>query len=94
MIYIKLSAWQDVGRKLFGPDSNQWQFVCPDCGHVQKPQDFLDLGMSQKMVDTIVAYSCIKRWVDQSCMSAGSGPVQLTISESDPIRPTFDWNTK
>ena len=90
--YIGLEAWQAMGRKLFGEDPNQWEFICPDCGHVQKPQDFLDLGMPQKMVDTIAAFSCIRRWGDQLCMSKRSGPVQIIITPGEDPRPTFDWN--
>lgn len=90
--HISLENWQAEGLDLFGDDPNQWQFVCPDCGQVQKPQDFLDLGMPQKMVDTIAAFACIRRWTDQVCMSKRHGPTMIIITLCEPARPTFDWN--
>ena len=89
---MSLVAWQNIGLTLFGEDTNQWEFVCPDCGHVQKPQDFLDLGLNQRTVDTIASHACIRRWTDQSCMSKGQGPIAILITTSEPMRPTFDWN--
>jgi len=32
--------WLDKGKQFFGSDMMQWEFVCPSCGHVQKPEDF------------------------------------------------------
>tara|TARA_R110000796_G_scaffold120296_1_gene234444 strand:- start:1518 stop:1769 length:252 start_codon:yes stop_codon:yes gene_type:complete len=81
-----------MGHQLFGDDPNQWEFVCPDCGLVQKPQDFLDLGLHQRQVDTIAAFSCIRRWTDQGCMSKSAGQTMITITPCEPARPTFDWN--
>ena len=40
---ISLENWQAMGHRLFGPDPDQWQFVCPACATVQKPADFLAL---------------------------------------------------
>jgi hypothetical protein len=48
--------------------------------------------MGQRMIDTIVSFACIRRWTDQDCMSAGKGPVLIHISDTEPDRPTFDWN--
>lgn len=90
--HVSLEAWQNVGIQLFGNDPNQWQFVCPDCALVQKPQDFLDLGMPQKMVDGICAFSCIRRWTDQGCLSKGQGQTFIVITPCEKPRPTFDWN--
>tara|TARA_R110000737_G_scaffold47134_7_gene67092 strand:+ start:10078 stop:10356 length:279 start_codon:yes stop_codon:yes gene_type:complete len=89
---IKLADWQADGLRLFGDDPNQWEFVCPACKLVQKPADFLALGMPQKMVDTLSAFSCIRRWADQGCMFAGQGPIMVHITDQEPPRPTFDWN--
>jgi len=90
---MKLADWQELGCLLFGRDPNQWQFVCPDCGQVQKGQDFLDLGLPQRQVDIICSYACIRRWTDQKCMSAGRGPVVMVITPEEPTRPTFSFNT-
>ena len=90
-LYLSLEAWQHMGLQLYGDDPNQWEFVCPDCGLVQKGQDFLDMGMGQALVDTILGYSCIRRWQDQSCMSSATGPMILVISHNEPHRPTFEF---
>lgn len=92
VLYLTMEAWQAMGLQLYGDDPNQWEFVCPECGLVQKGQDFLDMGMKQPMVDTILAYSCIQRWKDQSCMSSGKGPMVLYITEHEPVRPSFDFH--
>lgn len=91
-MHRQLDEWQAEGIQLFGPNPNQWEFVCPDCGAVQRPQDFLDLGLHQRQVDIIAAFACIGRWKGTGCMSAGRGPVLLIISEHEQDRPTFDWN--
>ena len=87
---IELSLWQGQGLTRFGSDALSWRFVCPDCGHVQSAQDFIDMGMSTKLAGTIAGYSCIMRWKDLSCKSQGRGPTRLLIT-ADEIRPTFDW---
>ena len=89
---ISLENWQTMGHQLFGPDPDQWQFVCPACATVQKPADFLALGMPTKMVDTICAFACIRRWTDQGCLSAGDGPIFVHVAANEPDRPTFNWN--
>ena len=61
-IRIELLAWQARAIELFGPDPNHWRFVCPSCGHVQTRQDFRDLGMSDRQLDTLIGFSCIGRW--------------------------------
>jgi hypothetical protein len=89
---ITLADWQAEGLALFGEDPDDWQFICPACGLVQTPGEFRALGMGQRMIDTIVSFACIRRWTDQDCMSAGKGPVLIHISDTEPDRPTFDWN--
>ena len=34
------AEWEAEGEALFGEDKMQWKFVCPNCGHVQCPEDF------------------------------------------------------
>lgn len=90
---IELEDWHRQAIERFGPDPNHWRFVCPSCGHVQTRQDFLDLGMSQRQVDTIVGFSCIGRWnvthrsevvgyCEQSrgygCTYAGGGSINIS----------------
>ena len=84
-----LDEWQAAALKRFGPDPDDWLFICPGCNSVQSRADFKKLGMPHRQSDQIVGYSCIKRWHDQSCKHTG-GPVQLTISPGE-IRPTFPF---
>jgi hypothetical protein len=37
---ITKKEWVAKGTQLFGENVQQWQFVCPGCGHVQKITDF------------------------------------------------------
>tara|TARA_R110000796_G_scaffold41179_1_gene101903 strand:+ start:6367 stop:6615 length:249 start_codon:yes stop_codon:yes gene_type:complete len=80
-----------MGLEMFGNDPNQWEFVCPSCGHVQSCQDFLDLGLWQRQVDRHAGYACIRRWTDQQCLHVG-GPMIVHITDNEPPRPTFAWN--
>lgn len=62
-INLSLVEWQEQGRELFGTDVNLWRFMCPSCGHIQTRQDWLDLGMSPRQVDSHLAFTCIGRWL-------------------------------
>nr|VFK63886.1 MAG: hypothetical protein BECKTUN1418D_GA0071000_12307 [Candidatus Kentron sp. TUN] len=33
--------WEHKGEQLFGKDRKKWKFVCPKCGKVQSPKEFL-----------------------------------------------------
>jgi hypothetical protein len=61
---MSLQEWQEEGQRLFGDDVNNWQFVCPNCGHVQTRRDWLELGMSGRQVDERLGFTCIGRWLD------------------------------
>src|SRR5215831_13752339 len=37
---LSLEDWEREGNERFGPDKLQWRFQCPNCGHVQTPEDF------------------------------------------------------
>lgn len=88
---MRLEDWQQQGLDTFGQDPDKWRFRCPDCGHVQAPGDFLALGMHRHQVDNRAGYSCIRRWTDQECMSAGRGTVGLHVTPGE-IRPTFPFD--
>lgn len=62
-IELELEVWQAQGVQRFGTDVNKWRYVCPACGHVQTRQDWLDLGMNPRQVDSRVGFSCIGRWL-------------------------------
>lgn len=38
---MTLCEWEAEGQALFGEDKLLWRFVCPVCGHAQRPIDFL-----------------------------------------------------
>jgi len=61
---ISLKEWLQEGERLFGPDKKQWKFKCPNCGHIQSIQDFIELrekGICD--IDGNTAYfSCIGRF--------------------------------
>lgn len=61
-VRMTVIEWGTLGTKLFGPNANDWQVVCPSCGLVQSRQDWRDLGMSGRMVDKMFAFNCIGRW--------------------------------
>ena len=47
------------GTERFGGDRKHWSFVCPKCKTVQCAQDYLDAGISQAVINGVVAYKCI-----------------------------------
>lgn len=81
------SEWIDVGSKLFGPDTADWRFLCPSCQLEQGRAEFAALGMPDKFIDRILAYSCVRRWTDQTCLHKGGGPILILVVN----RPTFDF---
>ena len=59
---IEKEDWWNEGVSLYGEDFNDWEFICPACGTVQKLTDFLDLGMNKEKAVSYVGYSCIGRF--------------------------------
>jgi hypothetical protein len=104
-VRITLEDWHKLAIEKFGMDPNKWKFTCPSCGHVQTRQDFLDLGMSPRNVDTIVSFSCIGRWnlrdvvgfceksKGSGCDYAGAGLFRISpytvVLPTGEERPTF-----
>jgi len=50
--------WIAEGERRFGPDRMKWKFVCPVCGYVQTPDDYIDSGAKDS---GIIAFSCVGR---------------------------------
>ena len=50
--------WKAEGVKRFGERQNDWNFVCPVCGHIASIQDYIDAGAP----DGAIGFSCIGRW--------------------------------
>jgi hypothetical protein len=59
---ISLAQWKKEGNELFGPDIKNWKFKCPNCGHVQTLQNFIDAGIKEP--ENKFYFSCIGRWTD------------------------------
>lgn len=88
---LTLGQWQSEAIDLFGKDPTKWRFVCPSCGMVQTKADFIMAGFSPQAADLTAAYSCLRRWTDEGCLAAGTGPVTLIITEGEE-RPTFEFD--
>ncbi len=64
---IPLKDWLAEGERLFGTDFKKWRFKCPNCGHIQTIEDFLELKKNNIIksdfdVGKVVYYSCIGRF--------------------------------
>lgn len=108
-VRMSLQEWGELGTKLFGPNANDWKVVCPSCGLVQSRQDWLDLGMNGRLVDTLFAFSCIGRWKHpleavpafeppngKGCRYLGQGTPNIspiTVHWDGDERPTFAFAT-
>jgi hypothetical protein len=95
---VTYDEWHAEGRRRFGDDEAQWQFICPSCGHIAKAQDWIDLG-----AQSAIAYSCVGRWTPAPkrmfnrpgpCNYAGGGlfalnPVQVV--DGDVVMHVFEF---
>ncbi|MBN2392089.1 MAG: hypothetical protein JXR84_15285 [Anaerolineae bacterium] len=69
---LSYDDWIAEGTELFGDDKLQWEFVCPACGHIQKPIDFKpyqDAGANPSSA----AQSCIGRFDGHMHVDMGTG---------------------
>lgn len=84
--------WRERGKKLFGEDWMQWQFVCPVCKHVASVQDYKNAGAPQNAV----AFSCVGRWdATIDCNYAGGGFIRLNpvevVGENGDTHTLFEF---
>lgn len=78
--------WLAEAVRRFGPDPMKWQFVCPLCGLVSTPQDFVDAGVSR--IDSHRAsIECIGRVVGAK---GGMKEGRETNPDGTPAQPC-DW---
>jgi len=98
MIKMTHAKWVAEGRRLFGPNPDQWRFVCPSCGHVASVRDWKDVGADEGEV----AFSCVGRHMDAGdaaafkknggpCNYAGGGlfklnPVEVVMPDGRTIQ--------
>ena len=94
MTKITYREWVEEGKRLFGPDSKNWKFVCPVCGHVQSIKDFEEqTELSREEIEQVIGFSCIGRWTGKllesnvklggPCNYAGGGLFKLNPIEVD-----------
>ena len=57
---MTLKEWKQRGKELFGTDPKSWRFVCPSCGNIQTPQDFINL--KEDVSPETAYFSCLGRW--------------------------------
>lgn len=76
LTYLSESDWRDEGKRRFGDDVMRWLFVCPACGHVACPTDWLSVGAPEGAV----GFACVGRWLDKKrgAFEDGIGPCDYT----------------
>lgn len=69
-----LEEWRAEARERFGEKGGDWQFVCPSCGNVQSPQDFIESGCDVEEAYNSSYQECIGRKVEgRGCTWAAYG---------------------
>lgn len=71
-IRMTKDEWMKKGRELFGEDMMHWEFVCPSCGHVQKPEDFRPYK-ERGATPNSALIECIGRYDGHMHVHIGSG---------------------
>lgn len=93
--YESRAAWEAEGKRRFGADHMAWPFVCPSCGHVATPMDWVKIGAPQA-----IGFSCVGRWMKNAgeafaakgkgpCNYAGGGLFKLNPIEVKGIEGRF-----
>ncbi|MFD0868805.1 VVA0879 family protein [Paenibacillus residui] len=68
MLKQPLNGWLEEAKARFGDKTADWKFVCPRCGNVQTPQDFVTAGVRVEEAANIAYQQCIGRVaVDKGC---------------------------
>lgn len=57
MIVMTYEQWLKKGEKLFGPNPEDWQFKCVNCGHIQTMSDFKNTDCKDPKI--LVFQECI-----------------------------------
>lgn len=68
---VSLQEYFDECIDRFGPNRDNWKFVCPSCGHVASVADYKAAGAQDA-----IGFSCIGRWTGatQQAFQEGPGP--------------------
>lgn len=91
IIYESPSEWRAEGRRRFGPDPENWKFVCPKCGRINTGKEFKDAGASP---DSMYV-ECIGRHVEgKGCNWAAYGLFDIctvAVRNKGKELPVFDF---
>ncbi len=77
---MTIAEWSKEGAKRFGESQLQWVFVCPACGHKQKPIDFRPYKAEGATAET-GRFNCIGRFSGakrRAFGGKGEGPCDYT----------------
>lgn len=81
--------WMAEGERRFGPDKDNWRFVCPSCSHVATPAEWKAAGASPGEI----AFSCIGRHTNghEAFGSSlhGAGPCSYAGGGLFKLNPTY-----
>lgn len=58
-----LEEWRNEAVERFGEKTANWKFICPRCGGVQSPQDFIEHGLEPQDAANTSYQECIGRKV-------------------------------
>lgn len=58
---MKHSEWLEKGKRLYGKNTETWQFKCPVCETIQTAKDFIAAGASKDEAMNSIAVECIGR---------------------------------
>ena len=90
---IDWDEWAKIGHEAFGDDRNQWQFVCPMCGHEQS----IETAKAACEVDDAewVPFSCAGRYGDPEGCDWTLGGLfkfhRLEVRRDRRMMPVFEF---
>ena len=86
-IYATAEEWREEGKRRFGPDPEDWKFVCPKCGRVNTGEEFKAAGAKP---DSMYC-ECIGRWdKSKGCDWAAYGLFDICTAEVEG-QPVFEF---
>ncbi len=74
IVYATWAEWWAEGVRLFGPNHEEWKFVCPVCAHVAAVKDFKQYK-EQGATPSSATCECIGRYTGaKDFRPPGTGP--------------------
>lgn len=68
--HLTHAEWIAEGTALFGPNVEDWRWVCPVCHHITLLADWRSAGAP----DGAFAFSCVGRWLPEAREAFSRGP--------------------